>query len=125
MALFLAAIKIDSVSLLRFLFLSYVPISPYEILLVCRLKYPYSCFSNYCCSVDCCVVCVVSNFFFYISSNRRSEVSEQSSILASPLPPSYLNALFIFTNPSARAGYDTRSVFKQSLTDLNAEFSFS
>ena len=31
----------------------------------------------------------------------------------------------IFTNPSARAGYDTRSIFKQSLTGLNSEFSFS
>ena len=33
--------------------------------------------------------------------------------------------LSIFTNPSARAGYDTRSIFKWSLTDLNSEFSFS
>ena len=31
----------------------------------------------------------------------------------------------IFTNPSARAGYDTRSIFKRSLTGLNLEFSFS
>ena len=31
----------------------------------------------------------------------------------------------LFTNPSARAGYDTRSIFKQSLTGLNSEFSFS
>ena len=31
----------------------------------------------------------------------------------------------IFTNPSARAGYDTRSIFKRSLTGLNSEFSFS
>ena len=31
----------------------------------------------------------------------------------------------IFTNFSARAGYDTKSVFKQSLTGLNSEFSFS
>ena len=30
-----------------------------------------------------------------------------------------------FTNPSAQAGYDTRSIFKQSLTGLNSEFSFS
>ena len=30
-----------------------------------------------------------------------------------------------FTNPSARAGYDTRSIFKWSLTGLNSEFSFS
>ena len=31
----------------------------------------------------------------------------------------------IFTNPSARAGYDTRSIFKRSLTGLNLAFSFS
>ena len=28
-------------------------------------------------------------------------------------------------NPSTRAGYDTRSAFKRSLTGLNSEFSFS
>ena len=33
--------------------------------------------------------------------------------------------IYIFTNPSARAGYDTRSIFKRSLTGLNSEFSFS
>ena len=32
--------------------------------------------------------------------------------------------LILFTNPSARAGYDTRSIFKRSLTGLNSEFSF-
>ena len=31
----------------------------------------------------------------------------------------------IFTNPSTRAGCDTRSIFKRSLTGLNSEFSFS
>ena len=31
----------------------------------------------------------------------------------------------LFTNPSARAGYDTRLIFKQSLTGLNSEYSFS
>ena len=30
--------------------------------------------------------------------------------------------LIIFTNPSARAGYDTRSIFKRSLTGLISEF---
>ena len=30
--------------------------------------------------------------------------------------------LNLFTNPSARAGYNTRSIFKQSLTGLNSEF---
>ena len=31
----------------------------------------------------------------------------------------------VFTNPSTRVGYDTRWIFKQSLTGLNSEFSFS
>ena len=31
----------------------------------------------------------------------------------------------IFTNPSTRAGHDTWSIFKRSLTGLNSEFSFS
>ena len=33
--------------------------------------------------------------------------------------------VILFTNPSARAGYDTRSNFKPSLTGFNSEFSFS
>ena len=33
--------------------------------------------------------------------------------------------IYIFTNPSTWAGYDTRSIFCRSLTDLNSEFSFS
>ena len=33
--------------------------------------------------------------------------------------------MILFTNPSARAGYDTRSIFKRSLTGFNSEFSFS
>ena len=35
------------------------------------------------------------------------------------------NILFIFTNLSTRTRYDTRSIFKWSLTGLNSEFSFS
>ena len=31
----------------------------------------------------------------------------------------------LFTNPSTRAGYDTGSIFKRSLTGFNSEFSFS
>ena len=30
--------------------------------------------------------------------------------------------LSIFTNPSARAGYDTSSIFKRSFTGLNSVF---
>ena len=33
--------------------------------------------------------------------------------------------VILFTNPSARAGYDTRSIFKRSLSGFNSEFSFS
>ena len=33
--------------------------------------------------------------------------------------------VILFTNPFARAGYDTTSIFKRSLTGLNSEFSFS
>ena len=33
--------------------------------------------------------------------------------------------IYIFTKPSARAGYDTRSIFKLSLPCLNSEISFS
>ena len=34
--------------------------------------------------------------------------------------------LYIYSpNPSTRAGYDTRSIFKRSLTGLNSEFSFT
>ena len=35
------------------------------------------------------------------------------------------DVIILFTNPSAWAGYDTRSIFKRSLTGLNSEFSFS
>ena len=37
----------------------------------------------------------------------------------------FKRVFIIFTNPSARAGYDTRSIFKRSLTGLNSGFSFS
>ena len=36
-----------------------------------------------------------------------------------------LTIFIIFTNPSARTGYVTRSIFKRSLTGLNSEYSFS
>ena len=33
--------------------------------------------------------------------------------------------IYVYTNSSVRAGYEIRSVLKQSLTGLNSEFSFS
>ena len=33
--------------------------------------------------------------------------------------------MYVFTNSSARAGCDTRPIFKGSLPDFNSKFSFS
>ena len=41
------------------------------------------------------------------------------------MPLRLFEYLSYLPNPSARAGYDTRSFFKRSLTGLNSEFSFS
>ena len=37
----------------------------------------------------------------------------------------WIKMIILFTNPSARAGYDTRSIFMRILTGLSSEFSFS
>ena len=39
--------------------------------------------------------------------------------------PQHHICLSYLPNPSARVGYDTRSIFKRSLTGLNSEYSFS
>ena len=44
-----------------------------------------------------------------------------NTLLIRPMVGKYI---YIFTNPSARAGYDTRLIFKRSLIGLNSEFSF-
>ena len=36
-----------------------------------------------------------------------------------------VSIIILITNPSARAGYDTRSIFKRALTGLKSEFFFS
>ena len=47
------------------------------------------------------------------------------AVQAVKVPIAVNSIVVLFTNPSARAGYDTRSIFKRSLTGLNSEFSFS
>ena len=37
----------------------------------------------------------------------------------------YIYIYIVFTNPSARVGHDTWSIFKRSLAGLNSEFSFT
>ena len=69
-------------------------------------------------------------YYLVISTKASSRYFVLSSWLVPPSLKS-LNqfsatcSLVLFTNPSARAGYDTRSIFKRSLTGLNSEFSFS
>ena len=41
------------------------------------------------------------------------------------LPLKIVLWVYIFANPCTQAGYDTRSIFKRSLTGLNSEISFS
>ena len=97
MALFLCCyLKRCSFTLLRFPFLDYDQVFWCEISLVCRLKYPYSCFSSYFCySFDHCVVLflvvVISLplFFFMRFLSRLIDVSTLSSMLTSLLPPPY------------------------------------
>ena len=48
-ALFCAAIRRDSVSLLKFPFLSQVKVLSYEMLFICRLKRPWNCFPTHFC----------------------------------------------------------------------------
>ena len=75
MALFWAAIKRDSVSLFGFPFCSHVQVFSREISQVCRLKYPYSCFSSHFCFQVFTVVLFISavtgryNQFFFALVN--------------------------------------------------------
>ena len=66
MALFSAAIKRDSVSLLKFSFLSHVQIFSCEISLACRLKCPYNCFSSHFLSLGIVQLIIVFLFLFFL-----------------------------------------------------------
>ena len=60
------------------------------------------------------------------SSHKRSSLMSSSFLLRQCTACLVrLDFEILFTNRSARAGYDTRSIFKRSLTGLNSEFSFS
>ena len=65
---------------------------------------------------------------FVVSADHRVKLkeSEKKNMYLELKKLWNMNAMIIvFTNPSARAGYDTWSIFKRSLTGLNSEFSFS
>ena len=49
----------------------------------------------------------------------------EEHIYCPPWTDCFIVYICYLPNPSARAGYDTRSIFKWSLTGLNSEYSFS
>ena len=110
-ALFCAAIGRDSVSLLRFLFLSHVHVSSCLMLLISRLKRTQICFSSNICFLVIVFLLVlvlsvlflvaVINFFLRFSMYSLShyiDASTLSSILVSPLPPSLLDTYSLSTS---------------------------
>ena len=64
----------------------------------------------------------ISKRFTWTSNYVKTKPFLDAFIAAEGNNNSYV---IIFTNPSARAGYDTRSIFMRSLTGLNSEFSFA
>ena len=98
MVLFCAAIRRDSVSLLRFPFHSSVQVFLCEISLVCLLKYSYGCFSAYFCFLvvlfaliqPLMLLATVISFrllYLMLSSSSYIDASILSSMLVSPPPP--------------------------------------
>ena len=59
-----------------------------------------------------------------IGQNIEKSPKDEKKLVVAPTPKEN-HQLTISTKPSARAGYDTRSIFRRSLTGLNSEFSFS
>ena len=66
---------------------------------------------------------IINRLLYYFQIWNKKEHIIDSKVISSHLGA--MNIKIIFTNPSARAGYETRSIFKRSLTGLNSEFSFS
>ena len=105
MALFCATVRRDSVSLLRFPFLSHIQVFFYEMSLVYRSKYSYSFFSSHFCFLAIVVLLILVLFVLFLVAVisisllflcSLIEVSTLSSMLADPLPPSFLEPYTLF-----------------------------
>ena len=111
MALFCSAIGRDSVSLLKFPFISHHHVFSCEISLVCRLKCLYSCFSSLFVFVIFVLLILVFPVLFLVAlisfplrfsmllSSRRIDVSTQSLMLAILLRSSLLDTYSLLTSP--------------------------
>ena len=79
MALFCAAIRRVSVSLLKFPFLSHVQVLSCEMLFISRLKRPWSCFSSHFCFLVFVVVVVAAARSVCLRAHRHSNNSDNLS----------------------------------------------
>ena len=86
----------------------------------CRLVYIYIYIYIY---INPCF-CMSKPVYLYVRSLYPSLSIYLSILVCSYLTIDY-SMFIIFTTPSARAGYDTRSIFKRGLTGWNSKFSFS
>ena len=111
MALFCAVIRRYSVSVLKFSFLNQVKVLSCKMLFISRLKCLYSCFSSHFCFlvIDILFSIVLSilflmavispcSWFPMLCSSRCIDTSTLSSMLASPLPPSFLDIYSMSTS---------------------------
>ena len=113
MTLYCAAVRRDSASLLKFPFPCNIRIFSCDMSLISRLKRPHTCFSSYFCflvisllfvlwSLGLLLVAVISLLprFSIESSSRCIDTSTLSSMLSSPLPPSFLDTSSLGCNAS-------------------------
>ena len=111
-SLFCAAIRKDSVSLLRFPFLCHVHVFSCKMTLVSHLKRPWDCFTSHFCFLVIVVPLVpVSLVLFLVavirlparfsmsSSSRCIDVPTLSSMLVSHFPPTLLDTYCLSTSP--------------------------
>ena len=69
-----------------------------------------------CLSVSICICPFPFVSLSILFTNVYKSISCTSQILIYGKENNLVSPIIIFTNPSARAGYDTRSIFKRSLT---------
>ena len=72
-----------------------------------------------------CFLCLITYQPFMGYPMPKFSLNKKNSDTIQPIDGEIRRGLSIFTHPSARVGYDTRSIFKRILTGLNSEFSFS
>ena len=110
MVLFCVAIRRDSVSLLRFPFLSHIQVFSCEMLLISHLKRPYSYFSSHFCFLVIVILLVFmlsvlfgdcnqsSSALFYVVFKLSYQCVNAVVNAGSPLPPSFLDTYSLSTS---------------------------